>query len=599
MMTCAARKAGDGVKTDQIKRTIWIKDGDSKTIQIIDQRFLPHQFVVEEIKTVQEMASAIRDMHLRGAPLIGVGAAFGIYLATLRAPQNQTFDAFLEESAQTLVATRPTAVNLKRGVEHVLTAVKTARSYAEKIQAACVAAQKMAAEDVKICRNIGRHGLTLIQELANKKQGKPVHILTHCNAGWLACVEWGTATSAIYQAFEQGIPIHVWVDETRPRIQGASLTAWEMAERGIPHTVITDSTSGHLMQRGLVDMVIVGTDRTTRSGDVANKIGTYMVALAAKENRVPFYVAVPSTSIDWELDDGVRQIPIEERSAEEVTHIQGFSEGQIKKVRITPEVSQAVNYAFDVTPRHLVTGLITERGIAQASREGLIELFPEHNQSVPGTATKKGTDYSLSPFSAADEGVIKFNCEWIRSEPIQLAELQTLNAYRKKLFDLGLIGVYPDGVGFGNLSVRLGQTKEFVISGTQTGGLPELTGEHYVRILDYSFSKNWVRCQGSAQASSESLTHAMIYELDSSIGAVVHVHHQALWKRLMGKVPTTDRKIAYGTPEMALEVKRLCENSDLRNQKILVMAGHEDGVISFGRDLQEASDILLNRLNLL
>ncbi|MBI3999199.1 MAG: S-methyl-5-thioribose-1-phosphate isomerase, partial [Candidatus Omnitrophica bacterium] len=260
-------------------------------------------------------------------------------------------------------------------------AIEKAKSYKEKIRTALEMAQKITKEDVEICRRIGGHGLKLIEEIAKKKQGKPVHILTHCNAGWLACVEWGTATSSIYQAFDQRIQLHVWVDETRPRSQGASLTAWEMAERKIPHTVITDGTSGHLMQRSLVDIVIVGTDRTTRSGDVANKIGTYMVALAAKENKVPFYAAVPSSSIDWEIEDGIHQIPIEERNSDEVAYVQGLADGEIKRVRVIPKESKAANYAFDVTPRHLITGLITERGISLASPEGLLQLFPEKRAS--------------------------------------------------------------------------------------------------------------------------------------------------------------------------------------------------------------------------
>ncbi len=354
-------------------RTIWVKKGDVQTIQVIDQRWLPHRFVVEDLRTVGDVVIAIKEMHVRGAPLIGVAAAFGIYLSVLKSSS----DKDLKEAVAQLKASRPTAVNLSWALEKQLKIIGTGVSQEEKIKLAFETAQEMADEDVETCKNIGRHGLTIIREICRKKKTNKINILTHCNAGWLACVDWGTATSPIYQAFNEGIEVHVWVDETRPRNQGASLTAWELGQQGIPHTLIADNSSGHLMQRGMVDLVIVGSDRTTITGDVANKIGTYLVALAAKDNAVPFYVALPSTTIDWALTDGVKQIPIEERSPREVTHIRGLLEDEIKEVLLTPAQTPAVNYAFDVTPRRLVTGLITERGVSPASREGLLALFSE------------------------------------------------------------------------------------------------------------------------------------------------------------------------------------------------------------------------------
>jgi len=358
-------------------RSLWIKEGDPKTVWIIDQRYLPHKFVVEEIRTLSEMTSAIREMHLRGAPLIGVAAAFGMYLALLNAPRERPLEKIMEESSSTLRAARPTAVNLQWAVERQLDVIKRSRSKEEGVRILFEEARKIADTDVASCKRIGEHGLQLIEALRSKKKAGPVNILTHCNAGWLACVDWGTATSPIYHAFNKGIDLHVWVDETRPRNQGASLTTWELGQHRVPHTLIVDNAAGHLMQRGRVDMVLVGSDRTTASGDVANKIGTYPVALAARDNGVPFYAALPSATIDWKINDGVSEILIEERSAEEVTHIQGLCDGEIKKVLLTPRETPAVNYAFDVTPRRLVTGLITERGICAATRAGLLKLFPE------------------------------------------------------------------------------------------------------------------------------------------------------------------------------------------------------------------------------
>ena len=346
-------------------------------MQLIDQRRLPHEFVIEDVGTVEQMAAAIKEMHVRGAGLIGAAAGYGMYLAALEASRESDFDAALSRAAEILKTTRPTAVNLAWAVDRQMRAIAGETSPDAKIARAFQTAGEIADEDAEFCRRIGAHGVGLIQRLHRKKKGGAVNILTHCNAGWLAFVDYGSATAPIYAAHDAGIPVHVWVDETRPRNQGAKLTAWELGQHGVPHTVVADNAGGHLMQHGLVDMVIVGTDRTTFTGDVANKIGTYLKALAAKDNRVPFYVALPSSSFDWEMRDGLTEIPIEERGSEEVKYADGLIDGRRAEVLITPRDSPAANYAFDVTPRRLVTGLITERGICKANEKGVLALFPE------------------------------------------------------------------------------------------------------------------------------------------------------------------------------------------------------------------------------
>jgi methylthioribose-1-phosphate isomerase len=358
-------------------RTIWPDETDNRVIRLIDQRFLPHRFVIEEVRTVEEMVSAIRDMHVRGAGLIGAAAGYGMYLATLSAAIGLSFEDELAVAATQLKATRPTAVNLAWAIERQLKNIGSAEGVEEKQRAASDTARQIADEDAEYCRRIGEHGVELIRRLSEKKGGAPVNLLTHCNAGWLAFVDHGSATAPIYAAHDAGIPVHIWVDETRPRNQGSKLTAWELGEHGVPHTVIADNAGGHLMQHGKVDAVIVGTDRTTYTGDVANKIGTYLKALAAKDNGVPFYVALPSSSFDWSIRDGLKEIPIEERGAEEVNYADGWHDGEQVEVRVTPETSAAANFGFDVTPRQLVTGLITERGICQANEESILQLFPE------------------------------------------------------------------------------------------------------------------------------------------------------------------------------------------------------------------------------
>lgn len=358
-------------------RTIWLKPDDQSVVQLIDQRFLPHDFVIEEIRSVERMATAIREMHVRGAGLIGASAGYGMYLAAIEAASRDSFGEHIAGAAAKLRETRPTAVNLSWAIERQLQSIARGKSADEKIGLALRTAELIADEDVEHCRMIGQHGSKLIRDIAQRKTG-PVNVLTHCNAGWLAFVDYGSATAPIYAAHDSDLPLHVWVTETRPRSQGSKLTAWELGEHGVPHTVIADSAAGHLMQRGEVDLVIVGSDRTTYTGDVANKIGTYLEALAAKANNVPFYVALPSSSIDWKMRDGLKEIPIEQRGAEEVKHADGWFDGQHVAVRISPDQSPAANYGFDVTPRHLVTGLITERGVCEANEKSICSLFPEH-----------------------------------------------------------------------------------------------------------------------------------------------------------------------------------------------------------------------------
>ena len=358
-------------------RTIWIHPDDQSIVQTIDQRQLPHHFVVHDLKSFRDGQNAISDMIVRGAPLIGATAAWSIYLATIEASQTDNPQLFLAKAADEIQAARPTAINLRWAVQRMLNLLTSINDPAAWMAAARREATAICDEDVACCHAMGEHGLQIIEAISLKKPGEPVNILTHCNAGWLATIDWGTATAPIYLAHNQGIPVHVWVDETRPRNQGSKLTAWEFAEHNIPHTVIVDNAGGHLMQHGQVDLCITGTDRTTRNGDVGNKIGTYLKALAAHDNGVPFYVAAPSASIDWDMDNGVRNIPIEERSIDEVALIEGMDGNEIRQVRVVPESSAVKNYAFDVTPARLISGLITERGICDASEAGLRELFPE------------------------------------------------------------------------------------------------------------------------------------------------------------------------------------------------------------------------------
>ena len=349
-------------------RTIWF-DEKNQAVKIIDQTKLPHKFIIKDLKTVKDAINAIKTMEVRGAPLIGATAAYGLVLSILE----NNDQSFLKKSSEDLINSRPTAINLKWAVERMMKKLSGINSN-EILNIALKEAKEICEEDVNFCKNIGLNGLKIIEEIYNKKKDT-VNILTHCNAGWLATINWGTATSSIYHAHKKGIKIHVWVDETRPRNQGANLTSYELNEEEIPNTIIADNTGGILMQRGEVDMCIVGTDRTIATGDVANKIGTYLKALAAHDNNVPFYVALPSSTIDWETKD-FKDIPIEERNSEELSHVEGLDENNnVKKVLIYPKKSKAMNLAFDVTPAKYVTGLITEKGVCEASEKGLKGLF--------------------------------------------------------------------------------------------------------------------------------------------------------------------------------------------------------------------------------
>ncbi|MBU0993756.1 MAG: S-methyl-5-thioribose-1-phosphate isomerase [Proteobacteria bacterium] len=358
-------------------RPIWLNAEDDTIVNVIDQRALPHKFIVADLKTLNDVIHAIKEMVVRGAPLIGATGACGVYVIALNLGKDVMQDDLLQTECEALKNARPTAVNLSWAVDAVFKEVIRGSSASERVNIAREKALAITECEAENCKKIGENGFKLIEAIRKKKKGKAVNILTHCNAGWLACVEYGTATAPMYTAFDHHIDIHVWVDETRPLNQGARLTAWELGKQGIKHTVITDNAGGHLMQHGLVDLVIVGTDRTTYTGDVANKIGTYLKALAAKDNDIPFYVALPSSTFDWTMRDGVKEIPIEERDPDEVRYVQGLYNNRIASVLVPPEFSPAGNYAFDVTPARLVTGFITERGVCGASEAEILKLFPE------------------------------------------------------------------------------------------------------------------------------------------------------------------------------------------------------------------------------
>ncbi|MFN3305851.1 MAG: S-methyl-5-thioribose-1-phosphate isomerase [Candidatus Kapaibacteriota bacterium] len=356
-------------------QTIWETDERPSSVAIIDQRFLPHELKIVELKDLEEFVLAIKEMLVRGAPLIGVLTAYALYFA-VRYLDKVDFDEKFAYASKLLLGSRPTAVNLKNSIELCQKAISKFSNIDDKKALLLSTARKLRSDDIEICKKIGEHGSQLLEEIYLRKKGT-VHVLTHCNAGWLATIDYGTALSPIYFARDRGVPLHIWVDETRPRLQGANLTTFELLHEHIPHTLIVDNTGGLLMQKGLVDIVIVGTDRTTRKGDVANKIGTYLKALSAFDNGVPFYVALPSTSIDWTITDAFSEIPIEVRSDDEIKFVWGKSQNELTKVLICPEGTKSLNYAFDITPARLITGFITERGICPASAEGLLSLFPE------------------------------------------------------------------------------------------------------------------------------------------------------------------------------------------------------------------------------
>jgi methylthioribose-1-phosphate isomerase len=361
---------------NQNYQSIWIDKSDPSVVCVIDQNRLPFFFETRELRSVDDIFCAIEDMTVRGAPLIGAAAAFGIYLATLEINSRTNIREHLSNAARYLISCRPTAVNLSWAVHYVMERLNKELPQKSLSETALEAALEICEKEKENCRLIGNHGLKLIERIHRKKNGQPVNILTHCNAGWLACIDYGTATAPIYFAHDKGIPVHVWVDETRPRNQGARLTAWELGQYEIPYTLIPDNSGGHLMQQKMVDIVIVGSDRATRTGDVANKIGTYLKALAAFDNKVPFYAALPSTSIDFTLSGGAEGITVEERDPEEVTTITGLSDGKIQSVRICPDDTVALNYGFDITPARLISGLITEKGVCKATEEDIKNMFP-------------------------------------------------------------------------------------------------------------------------------------------------------------------------------------------------------------------------------
>ena len=356
-------------------RSIWFSEEQAGTVKIIDQRKLPFQFEIENLITVDDCIRAISEMHVRGAPLIGVTAAYGLYLALKNIPDNSNSKSFINKTIKNIKASRPTAVNLEYCLEQSRTAISKVEGIFNKTKIALKTANELAENEVNSCKKIGEIGYPIIEEISKRKDGKVVNILTHCNAGWLACVDYGTATAPIYEAAKRGIKIHVWVDETRPRNQGSRLTAWELGNQNIPYTIITDNAGGYLMQKNLVDLILVGSDRTTKSGDVCNKIGTYLKALAAKDNNVPFYVALPSSTFDMEISDGISEIPIEERNPDEVKYIEGLVNNKIEKVLLTPVNSSAANYSFDVTPSRLVSALITEKGICLPNEDSIKNLI--------------------------------------------------------------------------------------------------------------------------------------------------------------------------------------------------------------------------------
>lgn len=358
-------------------KTIWLDENGDTAVKVINQQKLPFSFEIEELRSVDDVYAAIDTMMVRGAPLIGATAAFGIYLATLEVSSLTNIPDHISNAARYLISCRPTAVNLSWAIGYVLEKINFNDSPGEISKQALGAALEICDMEAENCRQIGLHGLSLIEEISRKKNGQPVNILTHCNAGWLACIDYGTATAPVYLAHEKGIAVHVWVDETRPRNQGSKLTAWELGQNNVPYTIIADNTGGHLMQHGKVDIVMVGCDRATRTGDVANKIGTYLKALAAHDNNVPFWAVLPSTSIDFSISDGLKEIVVEERDPSEVTEISGLSEGVVRSVRICPEDASAANFGFDVTPARLITGLVTEKGICKATEAGIKTLFSE------------------------------------------------------------------------------------------------------------------------------------------------------------------------------------------------------------------------------
>ena len=564
-------------------RTIWEEHGE---VRIIDQRALPHHLRIVTLGTVLDACVAIRDMAVRGAGLIGATAGWGMWLAAREAPDSN-FDDWMLEAAASLAATRPTASNLRRAVERQLAAMAHEDTPLEKRRAAHRVAMALADEDAMFCQRIGEHGLELIRQCYERRCARgesdpTVHVLTHCNAGWLAFVDYGSALSPVYAAHDEGIPVHVWVDETRPRNQGANLTAFELAAHGVPHDLVVDNAGGHLMQHGLVDMVIVGADRVTRRGDVANKIGTYLKAVAARDNRVPFYVALPSTTFDFSMDDGLAEIPIEERSGEEVRLVSGaLQNGEVQTVQICPDATPARNWAFDVTPARLITGLLTERGICLATEEDILRLYPEESVSA----------------REAKEGVVRYCAQHevclLNSEEEALTF--DLSTVRTVFHDMGLIGEYAEGVSYGNISRRMGIDGRFIITGTGTGASRHLGVDGFAVVDRWIAEENRVESHGPCRPSSEAMTHGAIYASRPDAGCVIHVHSPQMFHALLaGTVPRTPKGVAYGTPAMAAAVMDVV--TSMPEAGLFVTAGHEDGVFAFAPTVEEAAQCLLDQI---
>jgi methylthioribose-1-phosphate isomerase len=550
-------------------RTIWLQEPERRTVQIINQQALPFKFEILDLNTVEDVCRAIKDMYVRGAGLIGAAAAFGMYLAALKATDT-SFNDDMAAAARMLKNTRPTASNLAWAADR-MTAASYSGTLEQKIETARLEAQAIADEDAEYCRRIGLHGLEIIKKIALGKKGEPVNILTHCNAGWLAFVDYGSALSPVYAAFDQGIKVHVWVDETRPRNQGAFLTAWELGQHGVSHDLIADNAGGHLMQHGLVDMVITGADRVTRQGDAANKIGTYLKALAAKENNVPFYVALPSSTFDFAMRDGLKEIPIEERDASEVRHIAGkTAEGKIETVQVCPDNTTARNWGFDVTPARYINGLITERGICRADEKDILALYPEYTHN---------------------EGYVKYTAVHTPAPAIEAPHWAELNKARTQLHHLGLVGVTPQGIGFGNVSIRF-QGEEFLISGTATGASPELTPAEYCLVNSFDLAQNRIVSKGPVQASSEAMTHGAVYRSCSGANCVMHIHFGAIFNGMIRDgCPATAKNAAYGTPEIALALAQ-CVQELGANEGAVVLVGHDEGVIVWGSTVERALQLI-------
>ncbi len=595
------------------RRTIWLDEAGR--LKTIDQRLLPHHFKIVELPDCAAVCEAVRNMTVRGAGLIGVVAAYGMWLAAEehRSCSPAAFDLAVNRAAAALRDTRPTAGNLAWAVERQLAAMHEKTAVRDKVEVALRTAQAVADEDADFCNSIGRHGLRLIRELAAcKRKGEPIRILTHCNAGRLAFTDHGSALAPIYAAHEEGVPVYVWVDETRPRNQGAALTAWELAERGVPYALIADNAGGHLMQHGLVDMVITGADRVTRCGDAANKIGTYLKALAARDNDIPFYVALPSSTFDFSMRDGVTEIPIEERDADEVRLLTGPTEdgspqgGPLVSVRVCAAGTPARNWGFDVTPARLITGLICERGICPATEEGLLALFPEQTTSFSGTSDtvlQTGTAYTSEP----TEGMIKFVARH-RNLPLmqavaeacpglaRLAELFTeLDATRNRLHAQRLIGLSRQGTAYGNISIRLDGTM-FLITGSGTGGLTHLGTEGYALVREAFPQDNSVVSLGPVQPSSEAMTHAAVYEARPDVHCVIHIHHARLFAFLVEHGSATSPDAAYGTPKLAHELGLLAASLPSASG-VFAAAGHEDGVFCCADSPSAALEHLLQAVN--